>query len=73
MLFQSKAKPQGSHPFLTWTTAHKDVTERLLCLDPALFKKVQKVLDKNLSERHLRGGDATKKMYALRRIREGGA
>ncbi len=55
------------------STVHKDVTERLPGLDPALFKKVQKVLDKNLSERHLRGGDATKKMYALRRMREGGA
>lgn len=54
------------------STVHKDVTERLCAIDPSLFEKVQKVLDKNLSERHLRGGNATKKMYELRRKREQG-
>lgn len=49
------------------STVHKDVTERLQHIDPALYKKVHKVLSKNLSERHLRGGDATKKMYERRR------
>ena len=51
------------------STVHKDVTERLPEIDPELFLKVQKVLDKNLSERHLRGGNATKRMYELRRKR----
>ena len=47
------------------STVHKDVTERLPLLDPKLSRRVQEVLGKNLSERHLRGGNATKEMYAL--------
>ncbi len=52
------------------STVHKDVTERLPALDPELYEKVQKVLGVNLSERHLRGGNATKRMYELRKMHE---
>ncbi len=45
------------------STVHKDVTERLISVDKKLFEKVRKVLDKNLSERHIRGGEATRKKY----------
>ncbi|MBQ3116656.1 MAG: sporulation transcriptional regulator SpoIIID [Clostridia bacterium] len=45
------------------STVHKDVTERLYHLDKQLHKAVKKSLDKNLAERHLRGGEATKKKY----------
>ena len=45
------------------STVHKDVTERLKELDKSLYKKVKKVLDFNLSERHIRGGEATKRKY----------
>lgn len=45
------------------STVHKDVTERLYFLDKDLHKTVKKALDKNLAERHLRGGEATKKKY----------
>ena len=45
------------------STVHKDVTERLIEVDKVLFSKVRKVLDKNLSERHRRGGLATRKKY----------
>lgn len=45
------------------STVHKDVAERLPEVDPAMAKKVRKVLDKNKKERHLRGGMATKKRY----------
>lgn len=46
------------------STVHKDVTERLKEIDGELFEKVREVLDKNLSERHIRGGMATKNKYA---------
>ena len=49
------------------STVHKDVTERLAVIDPALWEKVKAVLSVNLQERHLRGGDATKKKYASRK------
>lgn len=45
------------------STVHVDVTVRLRALDTPLYRKVKKVLDKNKSERHLRGGAATKKKY----------
>lgn len=49
------------------STVHKDVTERLKEIDAALYGKVRKVLDKNLTERHIRGGMATRKKYQNKR------
>lgn len=49
------------------STVHKDVTERLEGIDKRLFELVREVLDKNLSERHIRGGMATKSKYADKR------
>lgn len=49
------------------STVHKDVTERLKEIDPLLYRQVSAVLAKNKSERHLRGGAATKAKYALAR------
>ena len=45
------------------STVHKDVTERLLQINPSLAKKARKVLDTNKSERHIRGGMATREKY----------
>ena len=45
------------------STVHKDVTERLLHINPALAAKARQVLDINKSERHIRGGLATKEKY----------
>ena len=45
------------------STVHKDVSERLAKVDPTLHKKVKSILDKNKSERHIRGGNATKEKY----------
>ena len=42
------------------STVHKDVTERLSLIDKDLAEKVKKVLEINLSERHVRGGEATR-------------
>ena len=45
------------------STVHKDVTDRLMQINPALAKEARKVLDVNKSERHIRGGMATKEKY----------
>lgn len=45
------------------STVHKDVSERLLKINPELAKEVRKILDENKSERHIRGGMATKMKY----------
>jgi sporulation transcriptional regulator SpoIIID len=47
------------------STVHKDVTERLENINPKLYKEVKEVLEKNKAERHIRGGNATKKKYKL--------
>ena len=46
------------------STVHKEVTERLLHINPSLAASARKVLDVNKSERHMRGGLATKEKYA---------
>ncbi len=45
------------------STVHKDVSERLVYINPALASEVRKVLDVNKSERHIRGGMATREKY----------
>ena len=45
------------------STVHKDVTERLEKINPTLADKIKKILDINKSERHIRGGLATKEKY----------
>lgn len=45
------------------STVHKDVTERLRKIDSRLADKVKEVLEYNKAERHIRGGQATKKKY----------
>ncbi len=45
------------------STVHKDMTERLPSLNKQLAREVKKILELNKSERHLRGGEATRKKY----------
>lgn len=45
------------------STVHKDVTERLQQINPLLAEKTRTVLDLNKSERHIRGGMATREKY----------
>lgn len=46
------------------STVHKDVAERLKKFNPSLAEQARKVLEINKSERHLRGGMATKMKYS---------
>ena len=45
------------------STVHKDVTERLYNINRELYQQVKMVLEKNKSERHIRGGLATRRKY----------
>ncbi|MBD5156798.1 MAG: sporulation transcriptional regulator SpoIIID [Butyrivibrio sp.] len=45
------------------STVHKDITERLKGVNPTLAQEARKVLDVNKSERHIRGGLATREKY----------
>ncbi|HEX6971371.1 MAG TPA: sporulation transcriptional regulator SpoIIID [Limnochordia bacterium] len=45
------------------STVHKDVTERLPRVSKDLARRVKRVLDQNKAERHIRGGEATRRKY----------
>ena len=45
------------------STVHKDVSYKLKNIDYDLFLKAKEILDRNLKERHIRGGIATKQKY----------
>lgn len=45
------------------STVHKDISCRLARIDPILYAEAQKILDMNKSERHIRGGNATRLKY----------
>ncbi len=56
---RSAAKAFG----ISKSTVHKDLSERLPKVDPLLYQQVRQLLELNKSERHIRGGLATKNKY----------
>ena len=57
------------HFGISKSTVHKDLTEKLKYINPVLHQSAKEILDKNKSERHLRGGEATRKKYLKQRVR----
>ena len=49
------------------STVHKDISMRLRYIDQDLYTQAKEILETNKSERHLRGGEATKRKYSLRK------
>lgn len=45
------------------STVHKDLTHTLKEINPQLYRRVRVILDRNKSERHIRGGMATREKY----------
>lgn len=45
------------------STVHKDVTERLPLVNKVQAQQVRQILNLNKAERHIRGGEATRKKY----------
>lgn len=60
----STVRATALHFGISKSTVHKDVTKVLKGINKALYLKVAELLDKNKLERHIRGGEATKKKYA---------
>ena len=59
----STVRACSAHFAISKSTVHKDVSERLKYIDADLYERTRKVLELNLSERHIRGGIATKEKY----------
>ncbi len=49
------------------STVHKDLSQKLRYLNPRLYDDVKEILELNKSERHLRGGEATRQKYLKKR------
>lgn len=50
------------------STVHKDMTERLRQIDRLSYEKVRLILEQNKAERHIRGGNATKRKFTQQRL-----
>lgn len=59
---RSAAKEFG----ISKSTVHKDLCDVLPRAAPALYLQIRKLLDRNRSERHIRGGMATREKYKNR-------
>ena len=46
------------------STIHKDIASRLWAISPALYREAVAVLARNKAQRHIRGGEATRRRYA---------
>ena len=53
----------AKHFGVSKSTVHKDITVKLRHMNPSLYKQIRRVLEKNKAERHLRGGEATRRKY----------
>ena len=53
----------SAHFGISKSTVHKDVTTDLRGINATLYLEVYKILQQNKDERHLRGGEATRKKY----------
>ena len=49
--------------YVSKSTVHKDLHERLKKVDEKMYEDVQKILDNNFAEKHIRGGMSTKRKY----------
>lgn len=60
---QSTVRSTADRFGISKSTVHKDVSEKLPHINPALATEVHTLFEKNKSERHLRGGEATRRKY----------
>ena len=58
----------AAHFGVSKSTVHKDLTYKLKYYNPRMYYMVKEILDKNKSERHLRGGEATRRKYLKNKI-----
>ncbi len=69
----STVRECAKHFGISKSTVHKDIRERLIKINPALYSDAIKILEKNKRERHIRGGIATKNKYYNLKLKLQGA
>ena len=60
---RATVRAAANHFGVSKSTVHKDLTIRLRYINPSLHRLVKEILELNKSQRHLRGGEATRKKY----------
>lgn len=63
IITQSTIRSTARRFKISKSTVHEDLTQKLYKIDKTLYKKVRRILDYNLSQRAIRGGEATRKKY----------
>ena len=58
----------AKHFGVSKSTVHKDLSERLPLFNKYLYQQVRNILDTNKAQRHIRGGNATKEKYKMRKL-----
>ena len=58
----------AAHFGMSKSTVHKDLTYKLKYYNPRMYHLAKEILDKNKSERHLRGGEATRRKYLKNKL-----
>ena len=61
---KSTVRAVAAHFGISKSTVHKDITQTLKKVNKTLYYEAKNVLAHNKQERHLRGGEATRKKYA---------
>ena len=61
--YRATVRATAAHFNISKSTVHKDIAHKLKFYNINLYRSVKEILDLNKSERHLRGGEATKQKY----------
>lgn len=64
-IIENKATVRAAavHFGVSKSTVHKDLSERLRGYNVTLYTQVKDILERNKAERHIRGGEATRRKY----------
>ena len=60
----------AAHYGISKSTVHKDLSVKLRYTNAVLYSEVKKILELNKAERHIRGGEATRRKYLKKQKRE---
>ena len=66
----STVRAAACHFCISKSTVHKDLAYKLRYTNPMLYESVRIILDQNKQERHIRGGEATKQKYMIKRMQK---
>lgn len=67
---EATVRAAALHFCISKSTVHKDITHKLRYINRILYEEVKEILEKNKSQRHIRGGEATKNKYKLKREKQ---